>query len=331
MILITGCNGLLGSQLAANLVAEGHEVRAYVRPGADLSLLSSSLKKQINWSEGTLFDSYAIGRALEDVDQIIHAAAIVSFAPSRRNEMFKINVEGTACLVNEALVAGIKKFVHISSVAALGRPANKMMIDETDLWVEAESNTNYAKSKYLAELEVFRGFEEGLDGFVLNPSVILSPGDLQKSSAKLFGYVLKSGRYYTEGELNYVDVRDVCNVLSQLMRLPVNGERFILNAGSVSFKHFFEQIAKEFGKIPPTKAASAWIKELIWRIEYIRSLISGSEPLITRETARMAGASHGFNNQKIKTLLNYQFHSIDDSVHWVCQELAKQQPVHNLL
>lgn len=331
MILITGCNGSLGSQLAGWLVNEGHAVKGYIRPGADLSMIPQATKEQIEWCSGSLFDSYALGNALEGVDQVIHTAAVVSFAPARRKEMFRTNVEGTAALVNEALVSGVKQFVHISSIAALGRPNGKSSIDETDLWVESENNTNYAKSKYLAELEVYRGFEEGLNGFVLNPSVILSPGDIEKSSTKLFGYVLKGGKYYTEGDLNYVDVRDVCSILTQLMKKQVNGERFVLNGGKAGYKYFFDRVAKEFGKVPPGKQASAWMKELIWRIEYLRSLVLGSEPLITKETARLSGNHHQYDNQKIKTLLSYEFHTIDDTIHWVCKELEQQSAVHNLL
>ncbi len=331
MILITGCNGSLGSQLATHLIEEGHKVKAYIRPGADLSLIAPVVKEQIEWCSGSLFDAYALGDALDGVEKVIHAAAVVSFAPSRRREMFRTNVEGTAALVNESLISGVKQFIHISSIAALGRPTNKSLIDESDLWVDSDKNTNYAKSKYLAELEVYRGFEEGLSGFVLNPSVILSPGDIEKSSTKLFGYVLKGGEYYTEGELNYVDVRDICSIMTQLMKLQVNGERFVLNGGKVSYKYFFERVAQELGKKPPTKLASTWMKEFIWRIEYLRSLITGSEPLITKETARLAGNNHQYDNQKIKTLLSYDFYSLDDSVSWVCEELRKQPAVHNLL
>lgn len=331
MILITGCNGSLGSQLAASLINEGHVVKGYIRPGADLSLIPQEVKQQIEWCSGSLFDSYALGSALEGVEKVIHTAAVVSFAPSRRKEMFRTNVEGTATLVNEALVSGVKQFIHISSIAALGRPVNKPLIDETDLWVESENNTNYAKSKYLAELEVYRGFEEGLNGFVLNPSVILSPGDIEKSSTKLFGYVLKGGEYYTEGHLNYVDVRDICAITTLLMKCSVNGERFVLNGGRVSYKYFFEQVAAAFGKTPPEKLASTWMKELLWRIEYLRSLISGAEPLITKETARLSGNDHQYANDKIKALLAYEFHNVDDSIQWVCKELEKQTAVHNLL
>lgn len=331
MILITGCNGSLGSQLAAHFISEGYAVKGYVRLGADLSLLPQETKERIEWCSGSLFDSYALGNALEGVDKVIHTAAVVSFAPSRRKEMFRTNVEGTANLINESLVSGVKQFIHISSIAALGRPVTKVLVDETDLWVESDNNTNYAKSKYLAELEVYRGFEEGLNGFVLNPSVILSPGDIEKSSTKLFGYILKGGKYYTEGQLNYVDVRDVCSITTQLMMQSVDGERFILNGGRVSYKYFFERIAKEFDKKPPGKLASTWMKEVLWRIEYLRSLVSGSEPLITKETARLSGNNHHYSDDKIKTLLSFDFHPLDDSIHWVCEELRKQSAVHNLL
>lgn len=322
MILLTGSTGALGSQLAHHLVSRGIKVRALIRPGADPRLIPESIRHRMEWSEGTLFDSYALNQALEGVDEIIHSAAVVSFAPARVKEMFRVNVEGTRTLVNEALEAGVKRFVHISSVAALGRPADKQSIDEEDLWVESENNTHYAKSKYLAELEVFRGFEEGLQGFVLNPSVILSPGDWNKSSTKLFAYVRDGGRYYTQGNLNYVDVRDVCNILSTLRDRDIQGERFVLNAGSVPYRYFFECVARELGKRPPDRLAGQWIKEFLWRLEHLRSLVTGSEPLITRETARLAGKGHTFSSHKIKGLLDYQFHRLEDSVHWVCQELA---------
>lgn len=331
MILLTGCNGALGSQMAQHLIQEGHKVRGYIRPDADLSLISLENQKQIEWYTGSLFDSYALGSALDGVDKVIHTAAVVSFAPSLRKAMFRTNVQGTATLVNESLISGVKQFVHVSSIAAIGRPTVKKHIDETDLWEESDQNTHYAKSKYLAELEVYRGFEEGLNGFVVNPSVILSPGDISKSSTKLFGYVLKGGQYYTEGDLNFVDVRDVCSIVGRLMDSSVNGERFILNGGKVSYQHFFEMVAKEFEKRPPHKKAQIWMKELLWRLEYLRSLLLRSEPLITKETARLSGNRHEYDNSKIKAKLSYEFQTLENTIQWVCKELSRQPAVYNLL
>lgn len=333
MILVTGCNGLLGSHIAHSLVENGHAVRGYVRKDSNLSLIHSSVRSKIDWVTGSLFDSYQLGKAMEGVDTIIHTAAVVSYSPSRIKEMYRTNVQGTANLVNEAAEAGVKEFIHVSSVAALGRPVGKVKIDETDLWVESDQNSHYAKSKYLAELEVFRAFEEGLGGFVLNPSLILSAGDLAKSSARLFGYVLKGGKYSSEGSFNYIDVRDVSNILLQLMLKgqAVSGERFILSAGQVDYNYFFKLVAQSFGVDPPSKIAGSFLKEVLWRVEHVRSLMTGVEPLITKETARLTEVANKFDPSKIKLLLDYQFYTVEESVDWVCQELLKRPSVYNLL
>ncbi len=333
MILVTGCNGLLGSVIAQSLVHHGYAVKGYVRESADLHLIPSEVQSKMTWAQGSLFDSYALAQALEGVDKIIHTAAVVSFSPARIKEMYAVNVQGTSNLVNEALGnKQVKAFIHISSIAALGRPVGKETINEEDLWVDSDYNTHYARSKHLSELEVYRGFEEGLGGFVLNPSVILSPGDVTKSSSRLFGYVLKGGKYYSKGTLNYIDVRDVSTILMKLMESNIEvGEKFVLNGGSIDYKLFFELVAKEFKLSAPSKEAHVLIKELLWRFEYIRSLVSGSEPLITKETARLSGTGHQFDSQKIKQLFNYQFHSIEDTVRWVCHELKQSSSVYNLL
>jgi dihydroflavonol-4-reductase len=333
MILITGCNGMLGSRIAQSLIERGLPVKGYVRESANLENLPEEIQSKICWVRGSLFDPNALSDALEGVHTVIHTAAVVSFSPARVSEMYHTNVQGTATLVNAALASkSVKKFVHISSIAAIGRPANKNLISEDDLWVESDNNTHYATSKYLSELEVYRGFEEGLEGFILNPSVILSPGDHRKSSTKLFGYVLKGGNYYTEGTLNFVDVRDVCNVLLKLLDKDiVKGERFILNAGVTPFRTLFASIASEFGVKAPTKLAGKFAKEILWRVEYLRSLITGEEPLITKETARLSGVGHEFDSAKIKQLFNYQFHTLEETSNWVCRELKKDPAVYNLL
>ena len=179
MILVTGCNGLLGSFISRTLVEKGYAVKGYIREHADLRLIPLDIQSKMSWAKGTLFDTFALALALEGIDTIIHTAAVVSFSPARINEMYHVNVQGTANLVNEALAKNAAiEFIHISSIAALGRPIGKELINEEELWVESDHNSHYAISKYLTELEVYRGFEEGLNGFVANPSVILSPGDL---------------------------------------------------------------------------------------------------------------------------------------------------------
>ena len=324
MVAITGCNGLLGSLICKTLVDEGHQVRALVREGADLSLIDKHVREQIQISAIDFFDHASLAEGLKNVTTVIHCAARVSFAPSKVKEMYHFNVNATRQLINACLYHQVQQFIHISSIAAIGRPLNSSTITEDILWEESPNNTHYARSKYLSELEVHRGFEEGLHGFILNPSVILAPGKLDNSSSKLFGYVKNSGRYTTEGDFNVVDGRDVVAILLLLWnRSDINGQRFIVNAGKLQYQDFFHQVATCFGVRPPNVKVHPLILQLLWRFEYVKSLLTGSEPLITKETARLTKTSHSYSSTKVVDLLQFQFRPLPQTITWVCEELRR--------
>ncbi len=215
-ILITGATGLVGSATARRFLADGHSVSVLHRPDSDRSLLQD-VEDRIQWIEGDILDVLSLEKALENVEYVVHAAAVVSFVPRDEAAMVKVNVEGTANVVNACLKRGIRKLCHVSSVAALGRPHPRtieqdkpVVIDETQRWEDSPNNSAYAKTKYLAELEVWRGISEGLPAVIVNPSLILGEGDWQKSSTQLFKYVYDGKPFYTEGTVNYVDVQGYC-------------------------------------------------------------------------------------------------------------------------
>ena len=238
MIFLTGCNGLIGSFIARKLLAENYKIKALRRPASDMSLISDIYDK-IEWVEGDLSDTQLIDKYLEGIDTIIHCAAMISFSSSHKNEMFKSNVEGTANMVNSALKNNIKRFCYISSVAALGRKKGTEVIDETSVWEESSNNTFYALTKYLAELEVWRGIEEGLNAFILSPSIVVGPGNWKTGSSRLFKYIYDQKLFYPKGEMNFIDVRDVSDIACSLLCSDIKGERFILNAGKMPYKDVF--------------------------------------------------------------------------------------------
>lgn len=211
MIFVTGANGLVGSFIVRQLLDKGESVRALKRETSDLSLIQA-FEKQIEWIEGDLLDYDILNEALKDVDYVIHTAAIVSFDPNDFQDLYITNVEGTANLVNACLANSIKKICHLSSIAAIGKNNKEAKISELTKWENSEQNSHYAKSKYLAELEVWRGIEEGLNAVIVNPTIILGPGDWEKSSAKLFKQVWKHSSFYPNGFFHYVDVRDVSTI-----------------------------------------------------------------------------------------------------------------------
>jgi dihydroflavonol-4-reductase len=328
MVAVTGANGLLGSYIVRKLIAEEIPFVAIRRKGSDTSLLED-LAAKIEWREADVLDPVALEEVFQNVTQVIHAAAVVSFNARRAREVMDINVQGTRNVVNACLEKEIKRLVHISSVAALGRQKGQTLIDESNKWITSPLNSTYAESKYLAELEVARGQEEGLSTVIINPSVILAPADWNKSSAQLFQYVWNQKPFYMDGYMNYVDVRDVADVAFQLLHDEVQGQRFIVSAGKISFYDFFKMLGHFFKKKAPSVKPPKSILNVVARLESFRTLFTGKEPLVTRETVRLAGTEFLYNNRKVRKELDFEFQPIDKTLHWCCQYYITKMAAKN--
>jgi len=317
MIAITGANGLLGSFIVRELIKSNKHFLAIKRRGADTSLLED-VEKKIIWREADVRDPVSLTEVFRDVTQVVHAAGLVSFNPRDAKKIHDVNVEGTHNVVSACFANNVKRLLHVSSVAALGRQKGQNIIDENNKWSNGELNSTYAKSKYNAELEIFRAQEEGLSTVVINPSVILAPANWNRSSAQLFKYIWKQRSFYIEGSLNYVDVRDVANITLELLNSSIQNERFILNAGSITYIEFFKLIAKEFNKRPPSIKLNKKLLHFVAAVEGLRSRLTNSSPMITTETARLAGTYFSYESEKIKKILNTEFQTIDQTLRWCC-------------
>ena len=322
MILVTGANGLIGSFICKELNAHGLAFKALVRPSSDLGLLNDLPAECL--VHGDMLDQTSLEEAMEGVTCIIHAAAMLSFHKKDRRRMRLVNVEGTRLLVNLALKTGTRYFIYISSVAALGRPNRAGIVDESSQWTPSKWNTYYAETKYQAELEVWRGIQENLDAVIINPSVVLGPGDWERSSTKIFKYTWDEKRYYTDGRLNYVDVRDVSNIVRQLVEKRISGERFIVNAGGMSYKDFFTLAASKMNKRPPSKKVPYWALRITVVFEQLKWIFTGKTPLITKESARVSKNQISYDNTKILRELNFTFAGIDETLEWTCGEFLKK-------
>jgi dihydroflavonol-4-reductase len=318
MIAVTGANGLLGSFIIRKLIEEKRQFVALRRDNSDTSLLKD-VSHQITWRSADVLNPVLLEEALHDATHVIHAAAMVSFNPRHAKKIIDINTIGTRNVVNACLGASVKRLVHISSVAALGRQKDQPIIDEENKWIDSPLNSVYAESKYRAELEVFRGQEEGLSTIILNPSVILAPADWNKSSAQLFKYAWDERPFYIDGNLNYVDVRDVVKATIFMIDSSIENTRFILNAGNIPFLEFFRRVATEFNKKVPTIQLRRNFLQIAAVVESIRATFTNSEPLITRETVRLAGTRFSYKNDKIHKIMNLDFQTIDSTIKW-CSE-----------
>jgi len=322
MILVTGGTGLLGTHLLLRLLQEGQKVRATYRKTSSFEEVksifthynSAHLFDQIEWVKADLTDIFTLETALEGIAKVYHCAAVVSFDKKDHDLLYKINVEGTANLVNMALDAGVKKLCHVSSTAAVAKSAEGKLTVESNDWKTDKNNSVYSISKFGAEREVWRGTQEGLPAVVVNPSVILGPGNWEQSSTTLFKTVWDGLSFYTAGGNGFVDVRDVVDAMFQLMESDCTGERFLVVGENASFKKVFDSIAKALGKKAPHKKAGPFLTSIAWRLLAVKRWLTGKRPAITKESAHSAHQTHLFSTQKIEGELGFKFRSLEDAV-----------------
>jgi len=348
MIFVTGCTGLLGSHLVAELVKSQKsmsvsgrgeprpysqcQIKLLCRKNSDLSLLYKVLKRYginelpdfIEFVYGDILDYDILEAAMQDVDEVYHCAAVVSFDPTDVKSLMTINVEGVKNMVNAALNCRVKKFCHVSSIAALGRALEGETIDEESPWTHSRNNSVYSNSKHQGEMEVWRGIAEGLNATIVNPSLILGAGKWDSGSCELFNTVAKGFPFYTTGINGFVDVKDVARAMIMLMENNKFGQRYCLNGALISYRDLFTMMANNFNvKVPYIKVGTT-LSEVAWRVFWLIGKIKGKKPLITKETARTSTRRYSYSSAKIIKGLDFQFTPIEETVREVCELYMKE-------
>ena len=318
-IFLTGANGLVGSFVLKQLISEGHEAILLLRPHANTEAISEILSS-CETVQGDLFDIGLLAKAMETCDAVVHCAGKVSFDPRKTAEIYETNVQGTANVVNACLLAGIKKLVHVSSIAALGRKDNATVIDEKAKWEDGALNSPYAKSKYLAELEVFRGAEEGLDISIVNPSIVIGPGAEHRSSTKLLAWVKKMPWFYPKGYVNIVDVRDVANSICQLLILW-HPNRLILNSSTILYKDFYSIVYQALGFNGKMYCLPTFLLRCIAFLHSIKRFFTGGEPLLTRESIKLINKKHEYKSLYYNTLMEKKLTPPEESISWALKKM----------
>ena len=329
MIFVTGGTGLIGSFLLRALRARRLEVRALHR-----GPVPTGAAPGVEWLAGDLLDTELLRSALTpDVTHVFHCAGLVSYAPQDEDLLLRTNVGGTEVLVDACLERPGIRLAHVSSVAALGTPAgataapatSPLAVTEAASWDLGAAHPAYATSKYLGELEVWRGVAEGLSAVIVNPSVVLGPGDWNRSSTRLLRYAHQQHRFYTRGMVNFVDVRDVAAHLLTLAldRPELSGERYILSAEAVPLGEFFRQAAAAMSRRPPSTAVPDWVAEIIWRAEHLRAVLTGARPLITKDTARAGRRPVVYAHAKVQSATGLAFRPLAETLAWCAAELTE--------
>lgn len=313
MIVVTGASGFLGQHLVKRLSQEGAPIRAiYHRTAPNTALLNLP---NTTWVQADLLDICDVANILEGAKQVYHCAAIVSFDHTDKQRLIQINTDSTAHVVNAALEQGVEKLAYVSSIAALGRAHSGVEITETTEWEDSPHNTTYSQSKYYAELEVWRGIAEGLNAVIVNPGILLGEGDWEKGSAKLIKTVDSEFPFYTSGVNAWADVKDVTEILVQLMKSDCNEERFVVSAGNYAYKDIFTMMATALQKKPPHIKAGKLLTELVWRWSVLKNIFSKTPSTITKETARTAQKKVLYNNQKLFSVLpDFRYTPIEETI-----------------
>ncbi|MFE3867312.1 NAD-dependent epimerase/dehydratase family protein [Flavobacterium sp. LS2P90] len=323
MILVTGGTGLVGAHLLFHLMESrsigAENVRAIYRTAKSIEKtknLFSLYKKPelfdfIEWIQADITDIPALEKAFIGIDYVYHCAALISFDPKDENLIRKTNIEGTANIVNFCIANSIQKLCFVSSIAALGdlAPHENFTTEETE-WNPEKPHSDYAISKYGAEMEIWRGQQEGLKVIILNPGVILGPGFQNQGSGVLFTKVKKGLSFYTLGKSGFVAVTDVVRIATQLMKSEIHNERFTLIAENIVFQNLLNTIADSLAVKRPNIHAKPLFVEICWRIDWIVSVVFQQERKLTKATAKASYSKNKYSNEKIKSTLNTHFSDI---------------------
>lgn len=324
MMFVTGATGLLGSHLTYHLLSRGHNVRLLIRNEARKNRLAktfsfynaslSDFKNQIEYVKGDVTDVYSIEKALsEEVDVVFHCAGFVSFSPLDKRKLLSINQVGTENMINACLEANVKKFIYVSSIAALGESTSQM-INENNQHFEYNPASVYGNSKHYAELEVWRGVEEGLDAVIVNPTVIVGPGEWKQGSPRFFRTVWKGMPFFTTGSTGFVDVRDVCRIMGDLAFSDVNNQQFILNNENLNYKQFFNMVADQLSVRRPRFEAQPWMMYAIAGMMGFFSKITRRPAQINSDTAVSAFTKALYDNSKIEETLQTNLKGIEEAI-----------------
>ncbi|HNL39215.1 MAG TPA: SDR family NAD(P)-dependent oxidoreductase [Saprospiraceae bacterium] len=313
MILVTGGTGFVGSYLIRLLVQHGYHVRALRRVDSAMHLVHD-VADRVEWVEADVTDLVALEEAFEGVTQVCHCAAMVSFHPRDVRRMMQVNVDGTANIVNLCLHFGVRKLVHVSSIAAIGRSKERKPLDEKSPWVQSKVTSQYAISKYQGEQEAWRGHAEGLDVAIVNPAIILGSGYWNVGSGRFFQQVNDGLKFWPVGRSGFVDVRDVAQFMLLLLGNNISGERYILNAGNISYREFFQHVARSIDARPPAIKVTPLLAEVAWRVEWVKEKLLGATPVVTRDSARSSVSQFFYGNEKSLSVPGFTYRPLETTI-----------------
>ena len=323
MILVTGATGMVGAHLVLKLIESNEQVVALYRNEIGKSKTENIFKinqkealfSKINWVQADVLDVPSLEIAFQNITKVYHCAAIISFDPNDEEKLRKTNIEGTANIVNFCLNRKVEKLCFVSSIAAIGDLLpNETTLTEASEWNPEKQHSDYAITKYGAEMEVWRAHYEGLKVVIVNPGVILGKGFYEQGSGELFSILKKGIPFYTKGSTGYVGVDDVVKIMIQLMQSEINGERFILVAENLKYKEIFDVISPKIKVKSPSFKLKKWHLSVLWKLDWFLHLVFRTKRKLSKASALSLVDKTTFSNQKVIDEFGFSFQKIEDVI-----------------
>ena len=321
-ILVTGGTGLVGAHLLYYLTKSGINPIALKRSTSNTQKVKKifnyylnqgdKLYNQIDWRECDILDVIKLEAIVKNVSIVYHCAALISFNKMMKDKMIEINSTGTSNIIDLCLKYNINRFCYVSSIATLGSNQNGA-IDET-CWWDWKNQSSYAISKYLGEVEVWRGFAEGLSGFIVNPSLIIGPGVWDSG----FGTIIKKSKlgspFYPPGSCGLIDVNDLVQIMIKIMSSKINNERFIINSEHYNYQKLMGIIAQQFNKRPPTIKLKKWVLKLLITVDIMWNKFKGNKIELSADSVKYTTNNILLNTTKINNAIKFDYQDIEQNL-----------------
>lgn len=315
--LVTGASGFVGSNLVPLLAARGDRLRLLVRDPTFVSPHGET------WP-GDLDDEASLQRALRGVDEVVHLAALVSFMRRDAALAQRVNVDGTRRLASLARQAGVRRFLHMSSVAAVGCSERPAVLDEQTAYNLAPLRIAYCDTKRGAELAVLEEASRGLDAVIVNPSSMFGPGDRRKARDSLLDAAVR-GRvpFCPPGGASFADVRDVARGSLAALERGRTGERYILAGENLTGQQLLAVVFGAIDKAPPKHTLARPLARLLAGAAGLAERVVPLRPPLTAEILRMATRYFWFSSAKAQRELGYTSAPVIDAVRATYRWLAE--------
>jgi dihydroflavonol-4-reductase len=323
MITITGATGHIGNVLVRQLLDKGEHIRVLVLPDEDLTPIKSLNVEVVT---GNICDIDSLVQAFNGADMVYHLAGMITILPGKKDNLYRVNVNGTKNVVEACLKTGVRRLVYTSSIHAIKELPHGSIIDESQPFDPVSVLGDYAKSKALASMEVLQGTERGLDAVIVCPTGVIGPYDYRVSEmGKLFlDFLNKKLIARVDGAYDFVDVRDVASGLILAGEKGYTGECYILSGERITINDLMSLLEKLSGTKAPLMKIPSYLARIMGIIATPFYLITKTRPLFTAYSIDVLNSNSLINSAKARRVLGFSSRplkeSVSDSISWFAQE-----------